>query len=63
MKLAKISHPIAYHANGDTILLDLLLRTSVEEMFLTACVDASTAKFYFRELFLVVPFLVGNEKF
>jgi hypothetical protein len=62
-KLARISCPIAYHVNGNTILLDLLLRTSAEEMFLMGCVDASTTKFYFCELFLTGPFLVGNEKF
>ncbi len=33
MKLARLSCPIAFHANGNTIFLDLLLRTSVEETF------------------------------
>jgi hypothetical protein len=62
MKLARLSCPTAYHTNGDTIRLDSLLRMSVEETFLTACVDASTTKFYFCELFLAVPFFVGNKK-
>jgi hypothetical protein len=55
-KLARLSHPIAFHVNGDTILLDSLLRTSVEELFPMAYVDANTMYFFFRELFLVVPF-------
>jgi hypothetical protein len=63
MKLAGLSRPIAYQANGATILSDSLLRTAVEETFPSACVDASTTNFYFCELFLAVPFLIGNENF
>ncbi len=61
-KLARLSCPIAFHANCNTIFLDSLLRTSVKETLLTVHIDASKMKFYFCELFLTVPFPAHLKK-
>jgi hypothetical protein len=37
------------------------LEASVEDMLLTAYIEARTTKFYFCKLFLVVPFFANRE--
>jgi hypothetical protein len=46
---------------ADPSLWSPILESSFEDMFPTAHVDACTTKFYFRKLFLAVPFFANRE--
>jgi hypothetical protein len=48
---------------AESSLWSRFLEASLEDMLPTFYVDACTTKFYFQELFLVVPFFANQETY
>jgi hypothetical protein len=55
--------PGKLHTVAESSFWSHFLEASFDDMLPTAKVDARTMKFYFRELFLVVPFFCKSRNF